>query len=161
MAQVKRKRPKIGDVIEIETPKGLAYAQYIHKHDKPPKYGALMRVLPGLYKSRPSEFAKLVHQPERFFVFFPLGAAVSRGIVQIVASEDVPVWAHRFPLMRMAGGRDRSGRVLNWWLWDGEREWKVEKLTEEQRNLSIAQVWNDTMLIERIAEGWSPADEGQ
>ena len=72
MTEAKRKRPQLGDVIEIKIPKGFAYAQYTHKHEKPPRYGALIRVLPGLFQSRPSEFTSLVRQPERFFVFFPL-----------------------------------------------------------------------------------------
>ncbi len=59
--------------------------------------------------------------------------------------------------MRKAGWRDGSGRVLNWWLWDGEREWQVEKLTPELESLSLAQIWNDTLLVERIIEGWSPS----
>jgi ribosomal protein L34E len=76
MGLVTRRRPRIGDVIEIETPKGLAYAQYTYKHDTPPRYGALLRVLPGLYEARPSDFSDLVQQDERFYVFFPLGSLV-------------------------------------------------------------------------------------
>ena len=34
----------------------------------------------------------------------------------------------------------------------------VNELTTEQRNLSLAEAWNDTMLIQRIVEGWSPSD---
>lgn len=159
MTQVKHKRPQIGDIVEIKTPKGLAYAQYTHKHDEPPKYGALIRVLPGLYKSRPSEFSELVQQTERFFVFFPLGAAVARGIVTIVAHEEVPKRCRPFPLFRDGVKNPATGRVETWWLWDGEREWKVGDLKPEQYNLPIRAVWNDTLLIQRIVEGWSPVDE--
>jgi hypothetical protein len=34
-------------VIEIETPRGLAYAQYTHEHRDPPRLGSLLRVLPA------------------------------------------------------------------------------------------------------------------
>lgn len=32
MALVNRKRPKTGDIVEIETPQGLAHFQYTHEH---------------------------------------------------------------------------------------------------------------------------------
>jgi hypothetical protein len=48
---MKRKRPEIGDIIEIKTPKGLAYAQYTHRDAL---YGNLLRVLPGLYERQPN-----------------------------------------------------------------------------------------------------------
>lgn len=68
----KKRRPKIGDVIEIPTPRGLAYAQYTHKH---PMYGALLRVLRGIYTKRPADFSEVVKQEEHFKAFFPLKAA--------------------------------------------------------------------------------------
>jgi hypothetical protein len=73
----KRKRPQIGDVIEIETPAGLGYAQYTHEHREPPRFGSLLRVLPGIFAERPSDFKPLLVQDERFSIFFPLGAARS------------------------------------------------------------------------------------
>lgn len=159
MPNVSRKRPKIGDVVEIKTPAGLAYFQYTHKHDKPPHMGALIRILRGLYKERPQDFVGLVKQAARYCVFFPLSAASHREIVEIVANEDVPEEAQKFPLFRAAGMIDREGCVLDWWLWDGEREWRIGQLTEEQKKLSIRGIWNDTLLIERIAEGWEPSDK--
>jgi len=45
------RRVKIGDIIEIPTSKGLAYAQYTHNHKQRPHFGALIRVLDGLFES--------------------------------------------------------------------------------------------------------------
>jgi regulator of RNase E activity RraB len=59
--------------------------------------------------------------------------------------------------MRMAGSRDKSGRVLDWWLYDGNREWRIGQLSPGQERLSIAAIWNDTLLIDRIMSGWAPA----
>jgi hypothetical protein len=128
----KKKRPAIGDIIEIRTPKGLAFAQFSHND---PDYGSLIRILPGVFDRRPNAFADLVRSEERFHIFFPLRVAVSRGIVEIVGTEPVPERDQRMPLMRVAGARDRSGKVLNWWLRDGEREWPVESLTADQQRL--------------------------
>ncbi|MEJ2528408.1 MAG: hypothetical protein P8Y49_10155 [Sulfurovaceae bacterium] len=46
------KRVKFGDVIEIVTSKGYAYAQYTHKDSM---MGALLRIFKGIYvKKQPS-----------------------------------------------------------------------------------------------------------
>jgi hypothetical protein len=153
---MKGTKTRLGDIIEIRTPKGLAYAQYTHKNAE---YGHLIRVLPGLFDSRPENFETLANTKELYFVFFPLAAAVSRGLVAIVSNENIPVWAQKLPFMRRAGGLTPGGKVLNWWLWDGEKEWRVDKLNEEQKKLSIAEIWNDTLLIQRICEGWLPTQE--
>ncbi len=58
---------RIGSIIEISTSKGLAYAQYTHKHAD---YGALIRVIDGLYQSTPKDLDVLVNLPHRFFTFF-------------------------------------------------------------------------------------------
>jgi hypothetical protein len=146
-------RIRIGDVVEIATAKGLAYAQCTHQHKQ---WGELLRILPGFFGARPSGFAELVTQREAFVVFFPLKAAVSRKLVSIVGNEQVPLEAQKFPLFRAAGFVDRSGRVREWWLWDGERSWQIGNLTDEQRRLPIQEVCNDTALKEMIEEGWTP-----
>lgn len=147
-----RVRPRIGDVIEVPTSKGLAYAQFTHKHEQ---YGALIRVLPGLFAKPPLNFGELADQRPVFSTFFPLGAACSRGIVHIVASEPVPKHSASFPIFR-SFHRDVTGkRAGPWFLWDGQREWSVEALTEEQlRDYPPCGIWNDTLLIERILAGW-------
>ena len=151
-----RVQPRIGDVIEIETPAGLAYAHYTHKHDVPPRWGALLRVLPGIHAARPPDFAELVRQQPAFMTFFPLGAACRRRIVRIVANETIPPHATAFPIFRNSH-RDRAGRrVPPHFLWDGSREWRVDQLTAAQlRECPPLAVWNDTLLIERIVAGWT------
>lgn len=154
----KRKaKPVIGDVVEIATPQGLAYAQYSHDSER---LGTLLRILPGLYRERLGDLAAVVALPERFFTFFPLAAAVSQGIVHIIGHQPVPDRARSFPLMRMTGARDKRGGVLDWWLYDGNREWRIGQLAPGQEQLSIAAIWNDTLLIDRIMSSWTPALAG-
>jgi hypothetical protein len=152
MPLVTRVRPQIGDVIEIATPKGFAYAQFTHKHER---YGVLLRVLPGLHSQQPFAFGELTAQRSLFSTFFPLGVACSRGIVRIVASELIPEHSASFPIFR-SFHRDASGRRAGpWFLWDGQREWRVETLSDEQlRDYPPRGIWNDTLLIERILAGW-------
>jgi len=148
------KRPKIGDVVEIESKKGFSYAQYTHKHKQ---YGALLRVLPGFYKNQPDDFSEMVKICHRFYCFFPLGAAINRGIFKIAGNAAIPDKFREFPVFRAAGFIDPTTRkVDDWWLWDGEEEWRVGAITEEQRKMPIRGIWNDTILIERIESGWMP-----
>jgi len=151
-----RTRPRIGDVIEIETPKGLAYAHYTHRHQDPPRYGALLRVLPGLHARRPSDFAPIVEQDDRFCVFFPLGAAANRGLVRIVANAVIPDAKQAFPVFR---SRVIVGdQVGPWKIWAGTTERSARRGDRWTRH-AVRQVWNDALLIDRIASGWSPDDD--
>lgn len=148
------KRVKIGDIVEIPTKKGLSYAQFTHKHVQ---YGALLRIFGEHHASRPIKFDAIVRSRPAFMIFFPLGAAVNRGILSVAANVAVPPHAQPFPTFRCAGLQDPvTGKVDAWWLWDGEKEWRVGELTKEQRSLSIRGVCNDTLLIERIDAGWTP-----
>jgi hypothetical protein len=141
-----RIRPRFGDIIGVSTPKGLAYAQYTHRHTDPPRFGPLLRVIPGLFASRPDDFGNLVQQRPAFMTFFPLGAAANRRMVRIVASSPIPEHAKRFPIFR---GRNREGAP--WYLWDGKREWRVAELTPEQLTYPVRSgVVNHAMLVHLI-----------
>jgi hypothetical protein len=161
MPLVNRKRPRIGDVVEIETPRGLAYAQYVFRHTT---YGAIIRVLPGLFESRPDDFCDLVNQSERFFILYPVGSACHQGLAKIVAHEEIPEGSRGAPSMRSSFRyRDhRSGQMVEapWRLWNGEKWWWVGELTDEQRELSLMEGWGHPLLVERIVSGWRPSDEG-
>jgi len=146
----------IGDIFEIRTPKGFAYMQYTLKD---PALGHLIRILKGVYKKRPKSFKEIVREKEIFYVFFPLSAAERRKIVAWVANEDIPESAKARPMMKKGGGVTREGKVLNWIISDGSSEKIVEKLSEEQKTYSPEEIWNDTMLIDRICSGWLPRDE--
>ena len=150
-----RRRPRPGDVFQLRTPKGLAYLQYTIKD---PLLGYLIRVLPGLFEGPPECFADLAAQEEQFFVFFPLGGAVYRGIVQWVAHELIPEWAQMVPPMRVPWGIRRDGRFVRWKICDGDTETLADELTDDQKKLSPGVIWNDTLLIERICQGWKPED---
>ncbi|OZG70205.1 hypothetical protein BTA51_27455 [Hahella sp. CCB-MM4] len=145
-------RIKIGDLVEIKTSSGLTYAQYTHKQ---PRYGALLRIFDKSYKNRPSPLEGVLNDSVRFSTFFPLTAAINRGIFEIVGNFSVKEELKPFPLFR-AGAVGTSGKVATWWLWDGEKEERIGKLSDKQKYLPIRGVWNDTLLIERIESGWTP-----
>jgi hypothetical protein len=155
------RRLYFGDVVEIRTSKGLAYAIYTHRHLKPPKYGAVIRVFDRLYDVRPSEIGEIANNPVRFSTFFPLRAAVNRKLVEVVGNVPVPDDLRPFPIFRSGNPDSKTKKVKTWWLEDLEHDktWQVGTLTPEQRKLPILGVWNDTYLIHRIEEGWRPEND--
>jgi hypothetical protein len=81
---------------------------------------------------------------------------LNRKIVQIVATGEVASDLREFPLFRAGVIDPATKKVELWWIWDGEKEWQIGSLTEEQRKFPIRGVWNDTYLIEKIESGWTP-----
>ena len=150
---------RIGDIIEIRTSRGLAYAQYTHEHSTPPRYGSLLRILPGFYDTRPKTFDVLVQQPYLFMAFFPLNAAIRQGIVERVAHVPVPPDLKEFPIFRCGMTNPATGKIHDWWLWDGKREWRVGTLTEEQKKLPTCHIVNDTMLIIMMERGTAESQD--
>ena len=115
------KKPVLGDVIEIPLPSGQrAFAQYTFNYRDPPHWGALIRVLPGLFMRTPPDVGELVAGPERFYVFFPLGAAVRQKLVQIIDNYSIPDRCRGLPLFK-AYNEDYHTGIRTWWLWDGKR----------------------------------------
>jgi hypothetical protein len=146
------KKLHVGDLVEIQTPAGKAYAQLINSHKQ---FGSLLRVLRGLHDERPLDLKGLAMGSTQFIVFFPLRAAINAGVVAVVGNERVPSEYVAFPLFRAGVADPKSGKVATWWLWDGEKEWKVGELDEQQKRLPIRGVWNDTLLVDRIISGWT------
>jgi hypothetical protein len=149
------KRIKIGDIVEIALSKGFAYAQYTHAVGK---NGAVIRILDGVFVERPVDFTEIVAKKHRFISLFPLSLAVHKGIFEVVGHAVVPDEYIKFPLFR-AGNANEKGEVAVWWLWDGEKSWPIGKLTKEQYSLPIQAIPNDTALIKKIEQGWTPEND--
>lgn len=143
----------IGDVIEIPIKGGYSYAQYTHKHKL---FGALLQVRLEVFPTRPEDVIRVLQCEPAFCCFFPLDSAVKHGDVTVIGNFPIPAGQREFPVFRAGVVDPATQRVQVWWLWDGEKEWRVGNLTDDQRRLSIRGVWNDTLLIERIESGWRP-----
>lgn len=157
MAAASRQKVKIGDLLEVHTSKALAYLQYIGKH---PEYGDVIRVLPGQHESRAAGLSKAVAERSGYLAFYSACAAVARGIVEIVGSCPVPTEIEMPRRLRRAGARGRAGEIFSWIIEDDGQEVVRKELTEVERQLPIAAIWDHELLILRIAEGWSPEQEG-
>lgn len=142
----------VGDIIEIPVKGGFAYAQYILKHEG---YGYLISVFPQIRKEPLENFSELSEDIKHYATFFPIESVVKQKIFNVVSNLPIPEYAKDFPLFK-TGIKNKEGVIETWWLWDGEKEWKVGKLTDKQKSLPDRGIWNHTLLIERIEEGWSP-----
>lgn len=146
-------RPKVGDVIEFRTTRGYAYALYTHRHAD---FGALIRVWNEQRATPLREFTHLSATPPSFSTFYPLGAALRQSVAAIVGNIEVPPTLAQFPIFRAGIPDPATGKVGQWWLWDGEKEWSVGEITAEQRRLPIRGVWTHVLLKDRIESGWTP-----
>jgi hypothetical protein len=141
----------VGDIFEINTPKGKAYLHYIHKDSVT---GELIRVLKGLYSERPMDLDILAASEERYIISFPLSAAVKQKIVESVGYFAASNFS-KPKLMRTE--HNIRGEFLGWHLVDTET-WQrqlVKKLSKEQKKLSPWGLWNDTLLVEKLVTNWS------
>jgi len=149
------KRIKFGDIIEIKTSKGYGYMQYTHKDSM---LGNLVRVFKGIY-IKPLEDLQVLEDKEiQFTTFFPLQTAVNQNIVTVIANKKVRKDLQPFPLLKSMLAQDKeTWKAKSWELWDGEKVIGLIRppLTQEQINLPISEVINDTLLIERIDSGWT------
>lgn len=153
--KTKRKRARPGDILEVSTSRGLAYIHYTARH---PEYGDTIRVLPGFFATRPADFASLAASVEAYFTFYPVGAAVYHGLVQIVAR--IPVAPGKeLPLRYRRRGASNSERIITWFIWDGTKDTLVWELSEADRHLPIASIWNHEALLYYLVHDWRPEQD--
>lgn len=150
-----RSRARPGDILEVKTPRGLAYLQYTARH---PDFGDTVRVLPGLHEMRPHEWTEPREQAA-YFAFYPVGAALRQGLVELVGSSPVPHGLLLPPALRRPGARSRDGRVLGWLVWNGKEEVLKTELSSADRQLPIGAIWNHEMLVLRLTTQWHPKQE--
>lgn len=147
-------RLKVGDIFRVTTSKGYAYGIYTHRD---PVFGALVVLFKGFFSDLPSQGFFEETGEIQFRVFFPLSYALKSGKIKIVGNIQLPKRLQDFPLFRSGLPNPSTHKIDNWWLWDGTREWYVGRLSPEQWELPVKELWNDTLLIENIESGWTIA----
>jgi hypothetical protein len=143
---------ELGDLFEIETAKGKSYLQYGSRNDDGIE---LIRVLRGLYSVRPKSFKELVNEKEQYLVHFPLAAAYRKKLICLVNNFPLPKDFAIPQFMRTT--YVRQGEFLGWHIVNIETLQRqfVKELSVSQKQLSPWGVWNDTLLKEKLEEGWS------
>lgn len=139
---------KKGAVLEFSSSEGYAYAQYVNDNED---FGELIRVFRGMHVRRPAVIEDVVQGEELVLGFFPLRAAIRRGIVEVVGTAPISEADRVFPIFKDGLVNPESGETY-WWLWDGTKEWPVGELTAEQERYPLRRAFNDTYVVELVAE---------
>ena len=154
MTTTNAKTVRPGDLLEGETPQGFFYVQYIGKH---PEYGDVIQVFAGLLENRLADFTALSGKPG-YLAFYSARASVKQGLTKVVGSYPLSWEIPRNT--RRAGARARTGEILTWIIESDGQELMRKQLSEPERQLPIAAIWDHALLVVRISEGWSPEKEG-
>jgi hypothetical protein len=149
-----KKKPTPGDVLEVAVPDGrLGYLLYLGKHRE---YGDSVMISARTYDQRPSDFSNTFEGG--YVAFYPAAAALIQKLVHVVGEQEVPPG---MPPTRLRRPGARAGtRVESWVIEDESGESVRTKLTEGERSLPIAAIWNHEFLVLRIAQQWRPEMEG-
>lgn len=149
-------RIKFGDIFEIKTSKGFGYFQYINET---PNRGEVIRVFGGIFFNKEdANLESLINKKELYFLHFPLKAAIKKKCVRPVGNFNIPsevVVPRYYRTKEMV-----KGEFLGWYIVDRET-WKrrlTQELSNEELLMSPWGSWNDTLLAERIASGWTLED---
>ena len=145
---------KFGDLFEIVTSRGLAYFQCVK--ESPATECELIRILPSITSNiEEVNFNRIVEEKEIFFIQFALKYAVKKKCVKFIGNFKVPeeVVVPRY----FRSIHKIKHEFISWHIVDSETLYRqsVQVLTDEQKKLSPWEIWNDTLLAERIAEGWT------
>ena len=142
------KKVKLGDILQVLTSKGVAYAQVTHRH---PEYGFLIRIYPGFYNERPTDFLPVVAHEPSFSAFFPVQTAVNQGLVCVVANTPVPEQLQLFPTFRARAG----GPGGSLWLWDGDEEYRLDRaFSPQEQKYPTRGIISAPLLVERIEKNY-------
>lgn len=147
-----KKRVKAGDILELEARDHFAYLHYIGKH---PEYGDAVLVSPRV-QTRWSPGTGDIFAGG-YVAFYPAAAAVQQGLVKVVGHSPPPALPRQ---LRRPGARS-ADRVVTWVIEGDSREVVRTKLSQEELQLPIAAIWNHELLVQRIADGWTPVQEGR
>lgn len=151
MAKI-RKRLVGGEILEVPVGKQFGYVQFIGEHRE---YGDAILVNPTLH-DRQARFATGFFDAG-YVTFYPAGVAVSNKLVEVVAQSSPPKFPKRFRRPKA----QRDGAVESWVIEGGWRDVVKQNLTDEERRLPIAGVWDHELLRKQIAKGWTPETDGR
>jgi hypothetical protein len=142
------KKVKLGDVLQILTSQGVAYAQVTHRH---PEFGYLIRVFSGFYGMQPKDFLAVVSAPVQFSAFFVVQSAVNQGLLSVASSVPIPEYLQEFPTFRSRNGGP-GGSV---WLWSGGEAVRLDRrLLPEEMKYPVEGIISAPLLVERIENGY-------
>jgi hypothetical protein len=151
MARI-RKRLVGGEILEVPVGNRFGYVQFLGEHRE---YGDAILVNPTLHDRQ-------AHFPTGFFstayvTFYPAAMSVTQKLVEVVAQSSPPRLPKRFRRPKA----EHDGAVESWVIEGGWRNVVRQTLSDEERKLPIAGIWNHAFLRTQIANGWTPETDGR
>jgi hypothetical protein len=139
----------IGVAFSIICDRGFAVGLCTHRHAK---MGHLIWMAEPFFDEFPSKDQVEAIETWRWPVFFPLGGALRRKMVDRIGRIPIPPSLARFPTMRNGGMMSQP--------WMKYREGHLDGLglKTEDRNLPIVMIVNYERVREMLVSGWKPAD---
>jgi hypothetical protein len=106
---------------------------------RPGAVGKRLPIAPGLFASG-------------YLIFYPANVALSFGLVKVVGNLGTvaPPVRLRRPII------GSTGKIVSWVIENGETTVVKKILSEEERTLPLAEIWNHEFLQERIFDCWLP-----
>lgn len=157
------KRPVFGDVFELKTRLGYVYIQYVNRHNDPPRYGDLVRILDGIFTERPgaSELRALVEKKENYYAFIvSVNYSLTHKQIEYIGHEDVPKQFHKIPEFRMSWlPNPVTGKVDFWRVWKNGKEYKLGKMNKKYINVPTLGISNVYSIIQRAEYGYKPSND--
>ena len=153
----RRLRPKIGDLLEFQTAKGLGYAQYTHRFDDK-FYRDLIRVIEGLFDERPADLEALAARPTLFWVYFPVASEAWRGTLTLLGPVAIPPEAREKPAMRSTLGVGHAPPPETWRIVDATGRHRITAFPPGFWQLSDERLTFGPSLIEDIEMQVRPED---
>jgi hypothetical protein len=139
-----------GAVLAVPVGPQLGLVQYIGEH---PELGGCVWVVPRAFASLPADLGDALR--DGYCAFIPARAARRRKLADVVGQADLA--GRAVPIVtRRAGARAADGTVLTWVIEGPDGSVVRERLSDAERALPVAGVWNVEFLAERIATGWRP-----
>ena len=138
-----------GDLVEIVTDKGLAYAQITHNHSS---YPPVVRAIAGLHDTRPDDVVAVAQGETAFVAMIPLDGAMKNvnATFEVVGNVDIPKDQCAFPTFRMPI-RDKKGEIVYWWFWDGRSLSYDTHLDAVQEKLPLREVMSGRKFLDLVS----------
>src|SRR3954467_2813981 len=95
-------RLKLGDIVEIKSSQGYLYVQYINDHQRPPHFGAVVRILPGVSRRPRSITEQPAVKDSLWCCFWPVKWAVKAGEAKRVGNAPIPQQWRKMPSLLAA-----------------------------------------------------------
>lgn len=136
-----------GDIVEIETHKGLAFVQLTHIH---PSYPPVVKFFKGAYEKRPDNVASLA-SGNASMAMVPLSGVLQKlGLKHSrVCNVEIPKSNQNFPIFRMPI-RGKQGEIIYWWFWDGQGLTFSSELVVQQEKLPMREVMSAQTFLAQL-----------